>query len=165
MKYYLAYGSNLNVSQMRHRCPTAAVYGTGYIEGYELLYKGSGSGAYLTIEPKEGSRVPVAVWKIEEEDELALDHYEGYPSFYYKRPITLRTISTGGRHWTIDAFAYIMHEDRHCGIPSRYYIETCEVGYVTFNFDFRFLDEALKRSKAEYSKWVKQERMAGRRAI
>ena len=27
-KLYIAYGSNLNLSQMKHRCPTARVIGT-----------------------------------------------------------------------------------------------------------------------------------------
>ena len=49
-KYYIAYGSNLNVRQMKFRCPTAKVVGTSVIKGYELLYKGSKTGSYLTIQ-------------------------------------------------------------------------------------------------------------------
>ena len=44
-KYYLAYGSNLNVSQMERRCPAARVAGVAEIKGYELLFKGSKSGS------------------------------------------------------------------------------------------------------------------------
>ena len=62
--YYIAYGSNLNLRQMKMRCPTAKVMGTAVIKDYELLFKGSLTGAYLTIEPKEGSEVPVAVWTL-----------------------------------------------------------------------------------------------------
>ena len=53
-KYYLAYGSNLNIRQMKFRCPTAKIVGTAIIKDYELLYKGSKTGSYLTIEKKEG---------------------------------------------------------------------------------------------------------------
>ena len=49
MKYYLAYGSNLNVRQMMHRCPGAKPVGKMVLEGYELLFKGSKTGSYLTI--------------------------------------------------------------------------------------------------------------------
>lgn len=84
-RYYIAYGSNLNIRQMRIRCPHARVIGTAVINDYELLFKGSRTGAYLTIEPKEESEVPVAVWEVTESDEAALDHYEGYPLFYYKK--------------------------------------------------------------------------------
>ena len=54
-KYYLAYGSNLNVHQMKYRCPTARIVGTAVIRDYELLYKGSKTGSYLTIEKKKRS--------------------------------------------------------------------------------------------------------------
>ena len=48
-RYYLAYGSNLNIAQMQFRCPDATVVGTAVIPDYELLFKGSLTGAYLTI--------------------------------------------------------------------------------------------------------------------
>lgn len=72
-KYYLAYGSNLNVSQMKHRCPDAKPIGTAWIHGYQLLLKGSKTGSYLTIEKSENSAVPVAVWEVSEADERRLD--------------------------------------------------------------------------------------------
>ena len=40
-KLYVAYGSNLNMSQMKDRCPTAEFVGTGIIQNYELQFKGS----------------------------------------------------------------------------------------------------------------------------
>ena len=72
-KYYLAYGSNLNIKQMAYRCPTARPVGTAVIKGYELLFKGSKTGAYLTIEKAENSSVPVAVWEVTDDDEKRLD--------------------------------------------------------------------------------------------
>ena len=44
-KLYLAYGSNLNIVQMIIRCPDAKFYGTAEIKDYELLFKGSKTGA------------------------------------------------------------------------------------------------------------------------
>ena len=79
-RYYIAYGSNLNVGQMRMRCPGARIIGTSVVEGYRLLFKGSRTGSYLTIEPQEGASVPVAAWAVTEEDEEALDRYEGFPT-------------------------------------------------------------------------------------
>lgn len=147
-RYYLAYGSNLNIPQMGWRCPTAKPKGTGYLYGWELLFKGSRSGSYLTIEKRKGSRVPVAVWEVTAEDEKALDRYEGYPTFYYKADI--RNFSyTGFRRCkdrTVDAFVYIMHERRRVGIPSQHYIDVCAEGYDTFGFDKQFLLDAVNRS-------------------
>ena len=149
-RYYLAYGSNLNVRQMKFRCPTARVVGTAVIEGYELLFKGSKSGSYLTIEPKEGSEVPVAVWEVLEQDELNLDRYEGFPTFYYKKEmqVVMKGIRSG-KERIRDAFVYIMHEDRTHGIPSWHYVETCVSGYKTFGFDENLLLEAIGKSRRE----------------
>lgn len=47
-RLYIAYGSNLNLSQMEKRCPGATVVGTGEVKGYELLFRG-----VATIEPRE----------------------------------------------------------------------------------------------------------------
>ena len=95
MKLYVAYGSNLNKEQMRHRCPDAKPVYTGYLENWELIYRGSKTGAYATIRRKKGYRVPVAVWNISETDERNLDIYEGYPRFYYKQNPTGRFQNKG----------------------------------------------------------------------
>ena len=39
-RYYLAYGSNLNVRQMRDRCPDARVVGTAVLKNCRLLSPG-----------------------------------------------------------------------------------------------------------------------------
>lgn len=41
MKYYLAYGPNLNLVQMRQRCPNARVVGYTYLFGARLVFRGS----------------------------------------------------------------------------------------------------------------------------
>lgn len=146
-KYYLAYGSNLNVRQMALRCPTAKAVGTAVIKDYELLFKGSKTGAYLTIEPKVGAEVPVAVWSVEAADEQRLDVYEGFPAFYYKAEIELPvTFLKSGRTLNRTASVYIMHEERPLGLPSGSYVQTCLEGYRNFGFDERILLTALKSS-------------------
>lgn len=148
--YYIAYGSNLNIRQMKWRCPSARIIGTSEISDYELLFKGSKTGSYLTIESKEGSTVPVAVWEVTERDELALDRYEGFPTFYYKAEMTLliKGIKTGKvRERTV--FVYIMHEDRSIGVPSISYLRTCLEGYDDFGFDPQYLVEAYGISHKE----------------
>ena len=146
-KYYIAYGSNLNINQMKRRCPTARVIGTGFIEDYELLFKGSKTGGYLTIEKAEGKSLPVAIWKVTEIDEQALDRYEGYPTFYYKADveIDIKGIKTG-KEYRKKAFVYIMHEDRDVGMPSKYYVMTCLEGYKTFGFSPKYLEDAILKS-------------------
>lgn len=89
-RLYVAYGSNLNIRQMKHRCPTAKLYGTGEIKDYELQFKGHPDSAFATIAPKEGASVPVAVWEIHPRDEMSLDRYEGYPSHYFKQDVPVQ---------------------------------------------------------------------------
>ena len=146
-RYYIAYGSNLNIRQMRMRCPSARIIGTGEVPDYRLLFKGSKTGAYLTIEPWTGSSVPVVAWEVSAEDELALDRYEGCPTFYYKAELKLpvKGIRTG-KVRSRRVFVYIMHEDRDLGIPSRYYVNTCLEGYSAFGFDEGVLADAFRIS-------------------
>jgi len=147
-RYYLAYGSNLNIRQMKYRCPSARVVGTAELKDYRLLFKGSKTGSYLTIEPKEGMSVPVGVWEVSAEDETALDRYEGFPDFYYKKELMLDI--TGIRTKMVRTrrcFIYIMHEDRRLGIPSDYYIRVCLEGYRNFGFDIDTLIQAYNESE------------------
>ena len=149
-RYYIAYGSNLNIPQMRMRCPGARIIGTSVIEDYQLLFKGSKTGSYLTIEPKAGAEVPVVVWEMTEPDEKALDRYEGYPNFYYKKEMNLdiKGIRTG-KVRRRDAFIYIMHEERELGIPSWYYVNTCLDGYRAFGFNEKYLFDAIRISRRD----------------
>ena len=62
-RYYIAYGSNLNVRQMRMRCPSARIIGTSVLKDYELLFKGSKTGSYLTVERSLAARFPLPYGK------------------------------------------------------------------------------------------------------
>ena len=147
-RYYIAYGSNLNIAQMRVRCPQARIIGTSEINDYELLFKGSQTGSYLTIEKKVGGSVPVAVWATTAADEAALDRYEGFPTFYYKAEMELpvKGIRTG-KIRNRRCYVYIMHEDRPLGIPSGYYVRTCLEGYRAFGFEEEILMRAIENSR------------------
>lgn len=147
-RYYIAYGSNLNIRQMRRRCPSARIIGTAELQGYELLFKGSRTGSYLTIEKKEGGAVSVAAWEVTAEDEQSLDRYEGFPDFYYKAEFILPIKGIiSGKIRNRKCFVYIMHEDRPLGIPSDFYMDTCKEGYQDFGFDEKNLEDAFERSR------------------
>lgn len=147
-RLYIAYGSNLNVKQMKIRCPRARIIGTSEIPDYQLIFRGSKTGSYLMIEPKEGSNVPVAVWEVTKFDETSLDLYEGFPTFYYKEQIKLPVKAFNNFEVKEkEVFVYIMHENRPLGIPSRSYIMTCLEGYATFGFDVKNLAKAINVSK------------------
>lgn len=147
-RYYLAYGSNLYTPQMRYHCPSARLMGTAVIENYKLMFKKSKTGSYLTVEPKQGAEVPVAVWQLTTEGEKTLDHYEGYPSFYIKQNISVE-IDNGED--TIEAMFYVM-DDKYCQnmqTPTEYYYGGIERGYKSNGMPVEELKTAFERCMAE----------------
>lgn len=144
-RLYVAYGSNLNVVQMKYRCPDAKLYRTGTLTGYELQFKGQPHGAFATITPRAGGSVPVALWEISKRDELALDRYEGYPSHYFKRDVT---VQTGGEEVT--AMVYIMNQRMGFGLPSPHYYDVVRQGYQDCGLDAEALEDALLQSTAQF---------------
>lgn len=147
MKRYLAYGSNLSQEQMSRRCPMARVIGKAQIPNHELVFKGSLTGSYATIEPKEGSYVPVLVWEIHQSDERNLDVYEGFPTFYHKNLYTVDIQNMSGKELgTYTCMAYVMDESRPYGVPTSRYFEVIATNYLTYGFDLNILEEALDKS-------------------
>lgn len=140
-KLYLAYGSNMDLAQMAHRCPDAHLVGVTEIRDWELLFKGSKTGCYATIDPRKGRTVPALVWRISEEDERSLDRYEGFPTFYQKQDIEVEM--PGG---FVRAMAYTMDSSRPLGLPTVYYFDILDEAYDLFRFDKDILERALCES-------------------
>ena len=138
-KLYIAYGSNMNLPQMAHRCPTAQVVGTSKIKDYALLFRGGRTGAVATIEPCEGGSVPVLLWEIAPQDELSLDLYEGYPNFYGKQMLDLEL---EGKQ--VSAMVYVMTPGHRLGYPSESYYDVIREGYQAAGFDTDVLEQAVE---------------------
>jgi gamma-glutamylcyclotransferase (GGCT)/AIG2-like uncharacterized protein YtfP len=140
-RIYLAYGSNLNIAQMARRCPAAKQVGTAILNNYELLFRGAGRGV-ATVEPREGSAVPVLLWRVKPKDEAALDRYEGYPRLYGKR---LLDVELNGR--AVTAMLYVMTPGHDAVFPSRDYLNVIAEGYKSAGFDLGVLDAAVDRTE------------------
>lgn len=121
-RLYIAYGSNLNLPQMRWRCPTANVIGSGEVKDYELLFRGNRLGAVATIEPLD-------------------DRYEGYPNFYRKE---MMDVEVNGE--CVTAMVYVMNDGYEFGSPSDSYLNTIAAGYQSAGFDLDVLDQAVEKS-------------------
>lgn len=125
---YVAYGSNLNLEQMASRAPTAQPLGAGYLKGWELVFR-----RVADIRKSDSDSIlPVGFWAITDEDELALDRYEGYPRVYSK-------INING------AMTYVMNSDE-IAPPSPTYYATIREGYEDFGLDTDSLVSALIES-------------------
>ena len=151
-KIYGAYGSNMNLPQMAKRCPNAKVVGKGHVNGYYLTFRASG---VANIEVRDEASVPVVLWEITDRCEMALDRYEGFPSFYVKRDIEVTT-ETGE---TVTAMFYVMAEkyEEYPAPPPQYYLETIQNGYRQNKIPFEPLFEALEICRAECIELVNNE--------
>lgn len=138
---YFAYGSNINLEQMAHRCPDAQIVGPVTLENYELRFRGSG---FATVTPKNGSVVHGLLWKLTPESERALDRYEGYPRHYTKEQVSVRTADGAA----VSVMAYIMAEPmcRQSALPSPYYYRAIQQGFEANGLPVESLEEAWNRT-------------------
>lgn len=137
MKYYIAYGSNLNKRQMQYRCPTAKALGTADLQDFELIFC-----LNATIEPAPGKSVPVGIWEIDETAEKQLDRYEGYPRYYRKEAVKVDLCGE-----SVEALVYIMNrEDKEACLPQKAYLDTITRGYYDFGLPLTELVTALNHT-------------------
>ena len=144
MKYYLAYGSNLNKEQMAHRCPDAKPVCGYIVMNYQPVFRRG----FLTIEPKKGAKVPCGIWEISDQDEKNLDRYEGFPRFYRKERFLAMVPDpeelTGK---LVTVLAYVMNDGFPLEVPSDHYFYTVMHGYSDFSLDKAPLIAAYERVK------------------
>ena len=141
-KVYVSYGSNMDVTQMMERCPDARLKGRGVLRDYELVFRRSCTGFYASIDRCKGSKVPVIVWNISEDDEASLDGYEGYPAWYDKTRVTVELKDAPYEGEITEAMTYVLLEDRLMGVPMPSYYNKIERAYERFSFSIIALKEA-----------------------
>lgn len=140
---YFAYGSNLNVQQMRTRCPRAVPLGNFYLRNARLVFRGVADCIYLP-----GAVCPGGIWSITSECERALDRYEGYKANHpteglYDKEI-VEVINDDG-DLDVEIMVYRMNST---GIfpPSQMYLDTIIQGYRDFRLPLKRLRKAVERS-------------------
>ena len=151
-RLYFAYGSNINLDQMAHRCPAAEVVGPVVLENYRLLFRGNYRGnGVATVAPRKGSKVHGLLWKITPGCEKSLDTYEAFPHLYEKQPVTVRDQS--GQEVT--TMAYIMTERcKEPAVPSRLYYNGILEGYRQNGLPTAALKRAWEHSVKEAHAWT-----------
>lgn len=138
---YIAYGSNMSVSQMAQRCPDATLLGTGKLYCATLEFF-----THATVERASSKRnyVPVAVWDISKADESNLDRYEGVPHYYIKERWKVH-MDDGT---TLTGMIYRMNR-KHGGIPFAGYFAGIRQAYKDLGIGseiMKVLMPALARS-------------------
>lgn len=138
---YFAYGSNLNIPQMKGRCPDAVGVSAAVLNGWGLRER-----TYADIEPAPGECVHGALYEIGASDLESLDFYEGYPEFYDRVEVTVVDSEGVSRN----ALVYTMttqYKDRRSTRPySEYYRAICSEGAESWGIPNAF---AINNNKEE----------------
>jgi len=142
-KLYFAYGSNLNKRQMTRRCPDARPLSLLHLENWKLVFRG-----VADIVPSPGDFVSGGVWVISDNDERALDIYEGYrgdgSGMYRKVGVPIEPFKMRGETFT-ELMFYVMNSD---GImpPSEGYLASIREGFKDFGLRLKPLNDAVEAS-------------------
>lgn len=120
-QYNIAYGANMDIDKMKMRCPNAELVGIGWVTGMKMEFH---KYATLMKTANNEDRVPVALWRISQQDERRLDRYEGVPTFYTKHHADV-TLNTGKE---VRGLIYLMEAIREERVDEGYY-EKLEASY------------------------------------
>jgi len=83
MTSYFAYGSNMDMAQMRHRCPSAMLISRrAVLDDHSYCIDRRG---FASIKPDRDSVVYGCLWELTEACEASLDRYEGVRHGMYQR--------------------------------------------------------------------------------
>ena len=133
---YFAYGSNLNLFQMKRRCKDSVFIKKYELKGYRLNFRSKYRAA--DIEKSKNSLVPGALFEISKSDEKKLDVYEDYPILYKKLYFT---------YYNKTVMTYIMVNKTEFRYPTERYLNVVKRGYKDCKLDMKYLKIALQPSK------------------
>ena len=133
---YFAYGSNLNLFQMKRRCKDSVFLKKYELKGYRLNFRSKYRAA--DIEKSKNSLVSGALFEISKSDEKKLDVYEDYPVLYKKLyfPYYYKKVMT-----------YIMVNKTEFRYPTERYLNVVKRGYKDCKLDMKYLKIALQTIK------------------
>ena len=85
--------------------------------------------------------IQVALWTVTDECIAALDIFEGYPSVYTRR---LVTVWTPGSQKPLRAWIYVMTDPKSVGLPYAEYFDEVAAGYRDFGIPVSQLRNAVE---------------------
>ena len=130
---YFAYGSNLNLFQMKRRCKDSIFLKKINLKDFILTFRSKYRAA--DIEPKKKSIVPGGLFEISKSDEKKLDIYEDFPILYKKHYFY---------YYGKKVMTYTMVKKTHFKFPTERYLNIVKQGYKDCDLDKKYLLKALK---------------------
>ena len=142
---YFAYGSNLDLPQMKMRCPSSKLISKGSLSGYRLTFNrfssGWGGGVADVIQEK-GSTVWGLVFEISDTDLERLDRYEGYHNDWTSLYERWQAIIETPNGLVSDVWVYTVVEKQEFVKPTLEYLQIIKDAAVKWNFPETYLLEA-----------------------
>ena len=133
---YFAYGSNLNLFQMKRRCKDSFFLKKYELKGYRLNFRSKYRAA--DIEKSKNSLVPGALFEISKSDEKKLDVYEDFPVLYTKLYFP---------YYNKQVMTYIMVNKSEFRYPTERHLIVVKRGYKDCKLDTQYLKIALQPVK------------------
>jgi phage replication-related protein YjqB (UPF0714/DUF867 family) len=149
---YFAYGSNLCVMQMAHRCPGASDPRPALLADHDWLINQRG---VATIEPWAGTHVYGVLWQITEHDVATLDSAEGVPARYRRDRLTVHTDDGPSSAWV-----YIDHRVEP-GAPRPGYLERIVAAAIHHGLPHRWVEFLRRWDPALWPKRTMASKYAG----
>lgn len=149
MEVYFAYGSNINMKQMKLRCPSVQFRSKAVLQGYRFAFplrskRWGGGVAGILIE--KGEEVEGVVYELSEEDLERLDKFEGVDKERYYRKKVKVVLGDGS---SIEAWTFFPNSDKKSSfLPSKKYLETILEGAREHQLSKHFI-ENLKSIKSK----------------
>ena len=129
---YFAYGSNLNLFQMKRRCKDSIFLKKINLKDFRLTFRSKYRAA--DIEPKKNSIVPGGLFEISKSDEKKLDVYEDFPNLYKKYYFY---------YYGKRVMTYTMVKKSVFKFPTERYLNIVKRGYKDCGLDKKYLQKGL----------------------
>lgn len=140
---YFAYGSNLDLQQMRERCPLSRFAGAAVLENHRLSFGGFSArwgGPVATLIQRRGDMTMGALYRVDPSDIERLDRFEGAPHVYRRARKVVH--DEHGRRRV--AYVYVQtHEPEHRR-PAPAYIKVIRRAYRELGLDLHALERAAR---------------------
>ena len=134
---YFAYGSNLDLFQMKRRCPEYRLISKGSLSGHSLTFNrfsnGWGGGVADVIQDQD-SKVWGLVFEISDSDLERLDRYEGYHKDQTSMYERWKAVIDTPNGQISDVWVYTVVEKQKFEPPTLEYLQIIKDAAVRWNF-------------------------------
>lgn len=140
-----AFGSNLDITRMRRRCPSAVPETLARLPGHRLAFAGHSAawgGAVATAVPARGRHVDGLIYRLARADLERLDRFEGTPYVYVR--VRRTVVGKDGQRRVVHA--YVLVDPREERAPPPDYLGIIARAYGLYHFSRGDLTAALVRS-------------------